>query len=141
VTSSQPVVTPNALNFTPDNKHAYAYSGTYQIDTTAFLMLEFQTNSEILVGQFVGFGPVKFDGDLNTGAFGGFQYSFNDNVVAITKTDTSQHDMGQYQEFKCIIPPFTNVKVKGLSYTTTSGMLMEVVFTGKAFGMTDTGFQ
>jgi len=118
------------LNYVGDR--CFAYSGTFQINTTAFTMLDFTTGSEPIKGRFYGYGPIKFDGtNINSGQFGGFQYSFNGNVVATSKSDTSQHDMGQVLEFECILPPYTNVKVEGLSYATTAGFLMEVTFTGK----------
>jgi len=53
VTSSQPVTTPNALNFTPDNKNAYAYSGALTITTGSYATgLEFSTNSEYILAKF-----------------------------------------------------------------------------------------
>ena len=116
-------------------KHCYAYSGTYNIDTTAFTMLEWDSGALAIKGTFYGYGPIKFDStSLNTGKFGGFQISFNGQVVAIMKSDTSQHDMGQVMQFTAVIPPLTTVLVEGLSYNDTADFLMECSFTGKAIG-------
>jgi hypothetical protein len=117
------------LNYVGDR--CFAYSGTFNVNTTAFTMLNFTTGSKTIKGKFYGYGPVKFDSDINTGKFGGFQCSLNGNVVAIMKSDTGQHDMGQVLEFECILPPYTNVEVQGLASATTAGFLMEVNFTGQ----------
>jgi len=116
-------------------KSCYAYSGTYNIDTTAFTMLEWDSGALAVTGTFYGYGPIKFDStSLNTGQFGGFRISFNGQIIAIMKADTSQHDMGQVIQFKAIIPPQTTVLVEGLGYATTADFLMECNFTGKAIG-------
>ena len=116
-------------------KHCYAYSGTFNVDTTAFTMLEWDSGALAIKGTFYGYGPIKFDStDLNTGHFGGFQISFNGQVVAIMKSDTSQHDMGQVMQFTAVIPPLTTVLVEGLSYVTAADFLMECTFTGKTIG-------
>jgi len=124
----------DTLQFTQDNKHCFSYSGTYNVNTTAFTMIEFNSGAPSIVGTFYGYGPIKFDStDINTGKFGGFQVSFNEVVVAIMKTDTSQHDMGQVLQFRAIIPPHTDVLVEGLSNVTTAGFLMECSFTGRVY--------
>lgn len=116
-------------------KSCYAYSGTYNIDTTAFPMLEWDSGALAVTGTFYGYGPIKFDStSLNSGQFGGFRISFNGKIIAIMKADTSQHDMGQVMQFKAIIPPQTSVLVEGLGYATTADFLMECNFTGKVIG-------
>jgi len=62
LTSSQPITTPNAINFTPDNKHAYAYSGIVGVTNIEVALLEFETNSEYIIARF-GLGCVIAEGD------------------------------------------------------------------------------
>jgi len=39
----------------------FAYSGSFQIATTAFTMLEWNSGALTIMGTFYGYGPVKFD--------------------------------------------------------------------------------
>jgi len=117
-------------------ERCYAYSGSYNVDTTAFTMLKWDSGALGVKGTFYGYGPIKFDStNINTGKFGGFQISFNGQVIALMKADTSQHDMGQVMQFRAIIPPQTIVLVEGLSNVTDAGFVMECTFTGKAIGV------
>jgi len=135
VTSSQPVVTPNAINFTPDNKHAYAYSGIIEITGTSaqIKMLEFETNTEYIKGK-VQFMSVESGGnDLN------FFVYFNDVLVGT-------QSIGGAKEFyfmgiDIIVPPFTKVTLKGINIDASTARDSSVIFTGQAIGMTETGYQ
>lgn len=131
MTSSQPIVTPNALLFTPDNKHAYAYSGSIDIsgDTT---MLEFQTNSEYLKGRF------ELNADFATGGGANvrIQIYLNDILIVEERDVSSDWHTGD-NEFRMIIPPFTKVEVKCLGGSQDAN----VNFTGKAYGRKETGYQ
>ena len=131
MSSSQPVATPNALNFTPDNKHAYAYSGSLDISSEA-TMLDFDTNSEYLKGRF------EFNADFSTGGGAGMrvQIFLNDQLVVEERDISSDWNTGN-NEFILIIPPFTNVKVKCLGGSQDAN----INFTAKVFGMADVGYQ
>jgi len=52
MTSSQPIVTRNALNFTPDNLRCYAYSGTLNVTAETVTALNFTTETAYIVGSF-----------------------------------------------------------------------------------------
>jgi len=107
MTSSQPVVTPNALNFTNDNKHAYAFSGNIKAASTGdadTLMLEFNTESYYL-DAILNFTEEAIAAD---NIF--FKVFLNDSVVINVKYDSSpNYDNTIYP---ILIPPFTNVKIK-----------------------------
>jgi hypothetical protein len=86
MTSSQPVVTPNAINFTPDNKHAYAYSGNKAIINAEQTMIEGQTNSEyirakISISNFSGSGDdIRYYVYFNdVQVYGGYYNSTSNN--------------------------------------------------------------
>ncbi len=143
MTSSQPVATPNALHFTPDNKHCYAYSGEVQVTNSAGqrTMLEFITNSEYIVGRF-SFGNA--DADFSGAKDIGYQINFND-VLIFAQVSASDSDGTMIYDGACflqdiIIPPFTTVKITGFT-TDTDNIGSFAMFSGKAFGMTDTGYQ
>jgi len=140
MTNSQPVVTPNALNFTPDNKHAYAYSGEFTSSTVANTVIEFNTNSEYIKGKVRLAGMVDM-GSPATGNQVCCRVSFNDVVVLDLLTEGADKDMTFSDHADIIIPPFTNVKCIVDMNTTSTGTDGTVSIIGKAYGMTDTGFQ
>jgi len=97
-----------SLQFTPDNKHAYAYSGSKDTSTEKTL-LDFTTNSEYLKGRF------EFNADFSTGGGAGMRVQiFLDDIMIVEERDTSNNWLTGDNEFHVIVPPFTNVKVKVL---------------------------
>ena len=133
MTSSQPVTTPNALNFTPDNNNGYAYSGTVSATNVETTLLEFETNSEYLTGEF-NFNKNTGDGDdIN------YQVYLNDQVIQGWMHDYSAR--GFRNLVKIIIPPFSKVKTTATNDTSSTGRAILCSFTSKAFGMTTTGYQ
>ena len=138
MTSSQPIVTQNALNFTPDNKRAYAYSGTMAVAGGTESALLFNTNSEYIIARI----EISFDiTGLGTGEDIGYQIKLND--VEIIDYDLGSN-IGNPQWFiqssRIIIPPFT--KFEGILYTSdASNINMGMTLTGNVFGMIETGYQ
>jgi len=96
-----------SLQFTPDNKHAYAFSGDIKAASTSdadTLMLQFNTESEYL-DAILNFCEEAIAAD---NIF--FKVFLNDIVVINVKYDTSpNYDNTIYP---ILIPPFTNVKIK-----------------------------
>ena len=141
MTSSQPVTTPQAINFTPDNKHAYAYSGVVSAGASTRLIL-FNTNSEYIDALISWTMNVT---GLDTNENWGWSMKFNDVLVYDFLNDTAIPSGGalfnaSQNPLRCIIPPFTKVEILG-STSDGSGLDMSVVIAGKAYGMTDTGYQ
>jgi len=135
MTSSQPVATPNALNFTPDNKQCYAYSGVVGVDDTEKNLLEFQTNSEYIEAQ------IQLGSDSAENEDFEFQIYFNNVVVfAGIFNNQGQHNIGSWP-IPLIIPPFTEVKISLDNLADTDTRNWTVGLTGKAYGMADTGYQ
>jgi hypothetical protein len=136
MTSSQPVTTPNALNFTPDNKHAYAFSGLIDVENTSDTFLLFETNSEYILGHFQCYNG------SNTAEQIQWDIYFNDIlVIRWHQEGRGSAYRGQGVDNDIVIPPFTKVKVTGLNSGSSVDVNGFVAFTGKAFGMTDTGYQ
>jgi len=140
MTSSQPVVTPNALNFTPDNKHAYAFSGLLQISSTDVTHLEFSTNSEYFVGTVTMTGPVNA-ADINNGENILFIGYLNEIAIFNVKLNPAGEGMPGDAKIPIIIPPFSLVSIKAKSTSTGAGYFTSCSMAGKAYGMTETGFQ
>ena len=136
MTSSQPVATPNALNFTPDNKHCYGYSGKVSVSGSNTLCLDFQTNSEYIVmkqeihGTFSQIGQSQIRSNV----------LFNSVDIIDTYWDASL-DSGWLNGINfLIVPPFTHVQIY-LSQATGSDKDMSVTITGEVHGMADIGYQ
>jgi len=117
------------LNYVGDR--VYAYSGTFASATTAFTMLDFTTGAKTIKGLFAFNGQIQFDNSVANGGYSGFQVSFNGVIIALAKTDTTNNDMPIKGWEKVVIPPYTNVKVEGVSGEADADELMTVVFTGK----------
>jgi len=136
VTSSQPVATPNAINFTPDNKHAYAYSGSLLNGSGAGAadqqLLLFQTNSEYLRSKF------QFTTTQSSGHDFYVDIFFNDVLIVQLKEDSSDVE-GFPILIRLIVPPFTSVKV--MVGQNSTGYYNQCNVVAEVYGMTETGYQ
>ena len=140
MTSSQPVTTPNALNFTPDNLHCYAYSGLYPASTTAGDKLTFSTNSEYIVGVLQLNGATD-DDSPNLASRSACDIKFNGVSVGIISVVALDEGTNRSVRQELIIPPFTDVVLTVDSDGNEADRYGSLLFTGKAYGMTETGFQ
>lgn len=102
--SSDIVTSRNALQFTNDNKKAYAFSGVLGVDATEANLLEFNTNSEYL--------NAKVQIYNESGSADDFRYKikYNDVVVMATYQNSGSSGLRDVP-FYVIVPPFTNVKI------------------------------
>jgi len=133
MTSSQPVATPNAINFTPDNKRAYAYSGVIAVTNAKISLIEFNTNTEYLAGKVY-----IFNGD---GSGDDMEYTIEFNDVIVMEIYSLNTDRLDPIKTKIIVPPFTNVKITADNVQSSTGRNHTAHFYAKAFGMTETGYQ
>jgi len=140
VTSSQPVVTPNALNFTPDNQNCYAYSGVVQVASTNVMQLDFKTNQETIVGHLSVYGSVD-DSNSALGSSTAFTVSFNGVIMFKIKCDTESEDMPSVQTVPVLIPPYTEVTVEADNNNADAGLRTAASLTGRVYGMTETEYQ
>ena len=133
MTSSQPVVTPNALNFTPDNKRAYAYSGVVSVTNAKVNLIEFDTNSEYLASEVYIFNGSGSGDDI--------EYTIEFNDVIVMKIYYLNTIRLEIFKTKIIIPPFTNVKITGDNIQSSTGRDHTAHVYSKAVGMTETEYQ
>lgn len=107
--SSDTVTSRNALQFTNDNKFAYAYSGSILISSgsgsASTELLNFSTNSEYIVAKFQVSHTQSSGHDFYT------DIRFNDVLIVEMKEDSSDVEGFPYV-WRLVIPPFTNVSVK-----------------------------
>ena len=121
------------LQFTPDNKHAYYFSGMIAgaASGTVKSLGTFSTNSEFIVGTIQALGPVE--STSNNGGRTVLYIYYNDELVLTLLNDFDTGNMMQSSMANIVIPPFTNVEIK---YTDSSGAtyLTGAMVTGKVHG-------
>jgi len=139
MTSSQPIVTQNALNFTPDNLRCYAYSGNVEAKTASQTVLTFSTNSEYIFGEFQLNGFLQLSNvSLRQG---GMSIKINNVFVAQLQVSDANEDAPASVTQKIIIPPFSEVVVDLVASSDDSDNYATVLFVGDVYGMTETGYQ
>mgnify|MGYP003629370794 CR=1 FL=1 len=97
----------STLQFTPDNKRAYAYN-VLSVDNATATFIEFNTLSYYLVG------TIQMGRNMKASAETDFQVLFNDVKVYSAKYDNGAGQtlvMPTVTPLPIIIPPFTNVKL------------------------------
>jgi len=99
------------LQFTPDNKHAYGFSGSIGVNATEETLLEFKTNSEYL-DAIILFSYVQA---VTENFF--YKIYFNDILVQGYITTDSAIYTSPDNLIPIIIPPFTNVKLRAINST------------------------
>jgi len=139
MTSSQPIITPDTLNFTPDNLRCYSYGGPYSLKTSEQTVMYFSTNSETLVGWLFVSGGVIPGSSL--GGITTFEIKINGVTTIWLKTETAQEDSPLNTKVKLILPPFSTIEVITDSDATNAAIFTTTAFTGKAYGMIETGYQ
>tara|TARA_Y100001970_G_scaffold286091_1_gene407412 strand:+ start:459 stop:872 length:414 start_codon:yes stop_codon:yes gene_type:complete len=122
----------NTLQFTPDNKHCYAYSGGFGSTTSSQTMLDFTTNSEYIVGKLITSGAIGFD--TPGGLKSAFKVSLNNTPIAFTLVDNQTDHSASVTKLNLILPPFSTLKVEVDSDDTNAGAKSTALFTGKVKG-------
>lgn len=98
-----------SLQYSPDNKHAYAYSGsTSLLQDTETTVLEFTTESEYLIGSFQAGRNDKTDAEIIQNIF------LNNIQVWYSKMDNGKNpnQAPSSTPLLMVIPPFTKVEWK-----------------------------
>ena len=126
--ASQTITSPDTLQFTQDNKHVYAYSGTVDVGDVQnqyYSILEFDTGS--------GYIRAKVQFHYSAGNSNDFKYSilFNDEKVAEFHVTHGQYPF--YNPIWVVIPPFTTVKCQGANTEAAAARSQLVSITGSVY--------
>ena len=116
-----------SLQFTPDNKLAYAYSGVIGVTSTETTMLEFRNDSEYLDLKLQMFNESGSGDDML------YRIYLND-VVVISTYANSGNDFLLDTPFFLIIPPFTNVKITADNISAATSRNHTATITAKVAG-------
>ncbi len=123
--SGETVTSSNALQFTNDNKHAYAYSGLVAVGNTETTLFSIQTQSEYLITKLqINYAQKDNDDFL-------YKVYFNDIVISAWSYDSAQHYGHQNNVAYLIIPPFTTVKATAANITSGTARNQSAVLTAK----------
>lgn len=107
--TSQTVIT-NALQFTDDNKQAYAYGGLVNVTNAGQTLLTFNTQSEYLKSR------IQVSSDSGSSDNVTLQIYFNDiKVMGHMYTEDNLKPWSDIFTVDLIIPPFTTVKLTAVS--------------------------
>jgi|TARA_R110002012_G_scaffold265224_1_gene448604 hypothetical protein len=123
----------NTLQFTPDNKRCYAFSGSIGIGTSVQTLLEFSTNSEYIVATIGCCGPVN-PADIPSGSNSLFRIYLNDVVIAQNKQGTATESQPTFSEQTIIIPPFSTVKIDNIDNSAAPDWKVQAYVTGTVHG-------
>jgi hypothetical protein len=106
--SGETVTSKSALQFTNDNKKAYAFSGYIDVDNNETTLLEFNTNSEY-IDAIISVSNASGSGDDMR------YYIYYNNVIVFGWYYDSPSYTGNLATtpIPLIIPPFTTVKITG----------------------------
>jgi len=123
-----------SLQFSPDNKYAYAYSGNIPATTALVEYLTFNNNSEYIIGTF------QFNGCVNDAAAAEGDISVCiiklDGVdISTLKVDTEDSYNGLTTVTQdLIIPPFSLIQCSVISRFGVTNCNGSLTFTGKVSG-------
>jgi hypothetical protein len=120
----------NSLQFTNDNKYAYAYSGDIPASVSTTTPLTFVTASEYIIANITWNGHVD-NNNIGVGVIGTVEIEFNGVVVATLVCDTGAEDQPTQCFLKIIIPPFTSVKMNCSSNNNDVNSMASIVVSGK----------
>jgi len=120
---STDIVSGNALQFTNDNKRAYAYSGTVGVNNTDVELLSFNTNSEYIEALVTVSSKAGSGDDMN--------FWIELNEVLISSGYEALVSMPSQNPLPIIIPPFTKFAFYARNLGSTTAREMQVVVVGK----------
>tara|TARA_Y100000310_G_C20009155_1_gene502103 strand:+ start:52 stop:465 length:414 start_codon:yes stop_codon:yes gene_type:complete len=110
----------------------YAYSGQYQISTSAQTILLFATGNKLIDAVIQVSGPLKFS-DPSSGEKSNYQLSFNGVVVYLLgqRAANSGYTNPLSDSVRLIIPPRTTVKLEVDSSAATAGIYNSAIIAGQ----------
>jgi hypothetical protein len=117
------------LQFTPDNKMAYAVSGIINVNNLETTALEFTTNSEYLISKLQVLNGTDSNEDFLYRVF------FNNIIIAQWRClQLTTIDINMPNYYNLIIPPFTTVKVTGQNNTSSTIRVHSATLVAKVGG-------
>ena len=123
--SSVNTIVGNALQFTNDNKHVYAFSGFKNFDNTGTTLLQFNTNSEYIV---IKLNCMRSDTDSLDSQHQIFINSIETLNFTLPSGPTVLANLPEM-----VVPPFSIVQIDIKNVSNSSTGTGGVALTGKAY--------
>jgi len=118
-----------SLQFSPDNKYCFAYSGEVSVSDTELNLIDIKTNSEYIVSNVQLGSKAAEDEDYEVKIY------FNDVVIfAHTFHQQGTTYVNVANSIPIIIPPFTHVKISLDNIADSDSRIWTVGLTGKVSG-------
>ena len=121
-------VTGEALQFTNDNKFAYAYSGNVTLPANSLTtMLKFVTSDPYIVGSF------QLEGDFKQLGNDAVRYQMLINNIVVIDTDFSPANDATYADSptQIIIPSYSDIEIKATHSQGGVAIDFQAIITGK----------
>jgi len=132
VAGSNPSGVGSSINYV--GEYAYAFSGTFECDTSPQTCLQFNTSNEFLVGKWFLSGGVNYaSGNLGDGQHTGYKITINGEIVSMVKLSSITEAMPTTATEPMLIPPFSSVKVEVLSSAASATQLSSCSFVGRVY--------
>jgi hypothetical protein len=118
-----------SLQFTPDNKRAYIYSGDKGVTNVEKTLFKFTTNSEYLEARFQLTGDSGSNDNINSNLY------FNDVIVQSgIYTINGLADWSDMLTLLMIVPPFTTVKFTATNVSSVTSRAYFAMMVAKVNG-------
>ena len=121
-------VTSKALQFTNDNKHAYAFNSAPS-STTPSILFKFTTNSEYHVGIIQANMGLTIDAAADSATY--LKIKFNNEIVSMLVAGLTGTDSQTTAKQNIIIPPHTDVEIEIYSNGDNATRIQTVSYAGK----------
>ena len=115
------------LQFTPDNKHAYAFSGEVGVTDSSTLLLEITTQGEYIVGTIQ---PTNFS---ESGDDMIYKVLLND-IPIVNMNQRNYAEFTPFEEVEILIPAFTKLTINCHNATASTERNIGVLLIGKVQG-------
>ena len=111
----------------------FAYSGSFQASTTVQTVIDTNSGSGTIVGEFQLNAPVA-TGAPNVGMIAGADIIFNGTLIARIKADGQAENTPASQTQAVVIPPDTTIRVDVDSDDNQAARLGTITFVGRVYG-------
>ena len=121
-------VTGESLQFTDDNKYAYAQGGLIDSSTSEVTQLKFTTHEPYIIATIMFNGGVD-PANITNGIYKIFYILINSKKIAAIKVESNLEDMPSTYLYEILIPSYSDFEITADS--TFTGYKTSVSLTGK----------
>jgi hypothetical protein len=124
VTGSNPSGTSSSIKFIGD--HAYAYSGTVDVDNNETTLLDFSIGGSYVVAKFQPYN------NYTGGTDSQFKIYLDEQLIMVTHMASSSTGT-PFEEMELLIPSFTRLRITGKNATDSGTISVMGTITGRVY--------